>query len=202
MKPASKPRGRPPAFDYDEALEKAMNVFWSRGYEGASMAELTAVMGINKPSLYGAFGSKEELFRKALKKYVSGPVAYAAEAMGEPTAREATEKFLTKSVDLLTGQHNPRGCMIVQGALTCGQGSEIIQQELAARRKGYEGMLRKRYEQAQGQKDLPKDIDAEVLARYIATMHQGMSVQATTGATREELMALVKLVLQNWPSKV
>jgi AcrR family transcriptional regulator len=193
-------RGRPTAFDYEETLEKALQVFWTRGYEGASMAELTAAMGINKPSIYAAFGNKEELFRKALGKYLSGPVAYVGEAMREPTARRAVEMFLTKSAEFLTNKNNPRGCMVVQGALSCGQGAELIQRELITHRNGYEEALRKRLELAQTQSDLPKGLSAVELAKYVATIHQGMSVQATSGATKEELLAVVRLVLKSWPT--
>jgi AcrR family transcriptional regulator len=197
----NKPRGRPPAFDHDEALEKALKVFWLRGYEGASMAVLTEAMGINRPSIYGAFGNKEELFRKALHKYLSGPVAYVADAMNEPTARQVVEKFLANSAEFLTNPDNPPGCMIVQGALSCGVESELIRDELIAYRKGYEEALRQRFELAQEQKDLPANINPAGLAKYVATIHQGMSVQARSGASREELMVLVNTVLEGWPSK-
>lgn len=195
-----KQRGRPPAFDHEEALEKALKVFWLRGFEGASMAELTEALGINRPSIYAAFGNKEELFRKALGKYLAGPVAYVAESMKEPTSRRVVEKLLTKSAELLTNPNNPRGCMIVQGALSCGQGAELIQQELIAYRKNFEDALRQRFELAQAQQDLPADIHATDLAKYVATIHQGMSVQATSGARIEELMTVVEVVLKNWPA--
>ncbi len=155
-----RPRGRPSAFDQEEVLEKALQVFWARGYEGASMAELTEAMGINKPSIYAAFGNKEALFRKALDRYLSGPVAYVGEAMRQPTARVAVEMFLTKSAEFLTDKNTPGGCMVVQGALTCGQGAVLIQQELIAHRNGYEGALKKRLELAQTQNDFPQDLDA------------------------------------------
>jgi AcrR family transcriptional regulator len=196
----NKQRGRPPAFDHEEALGKALKVFWLRGYEGASMSELTEALGINRPSIYAAFGNKEELFRKVLGKYLAGPVAYVADAMNEPTSRQVAEKFLTKSAVFLTDPTTPRGCMIVQGALSCGQGSELIQQELIAYRKGYEDSLRQRFELAQSQGDLPKSISASGLAKYIATIHQGMSVQATSGATFEELTTVVQAALKNWPA--
>ncbi|HEY8119461.1 MAG TPA: TetR/AcrR family transcriptional regulator [Methylophilaceae bacterium] len=195
----NKTRGRPRAFDHEEALGKALNVFWTRGYEGASMAELTDALGINRPSLYAAFGNKEELFRKALAKYLAGPVSYAEATMHEPTARKAVEKFLRKSAELLTNPNNPRGCMIVQGALSCGQGSELIQRELITYRKNYEDRLKQRFELAQKQGDLPGDSNAADLAKYIATIHQGMSVQATSGASYEELIAVVNTVLDNLP---
>ncbi len=193
-------RGRPPAFDHDEALEKALKVFWSRGFEGASMTELTEALGINRPSIYAAFGNKEELFRKALGKYLAGPVAFVTEAMKEPTSRQVVEKFLISSAEFLTNPDNPRGCMIVQGALSCGQSSELIQQELITYRKNYEDNLRQRFELARSQGDLPSDTSASDLAKYVATLHQGMSVQATSGATIEELMAVVQVALKSWPA--
>jgi len=196
----AKPRGRPLAFNQDEALDKALRIFWSRGYEGASMAELTEALGINKPSIYAAFGNKEELFRKALVRYATGPAAFVGESMREPTTRLVVEKFLTKAVDFFSDKSTPNGCMIVQGALTCGQGSSNIQQELVAYRSSIETTLTKRFELAKTQGDLPPDTNVKQLAKYIATIHQGMSVQATSGATREELLAIVEIALKNLPT--
>lgn len=195
----AKPRGRPPAFCHEQALEKALHVFWRRGYEGASMAELTAALGMNKPSIYAAFGNKEELFKKALAHYQQGTVAYVKEALQAPTAREVVESFLRQSVELLTNPQNPRGCMIVQGALSCGESADPIRQELIERRRGLEVALSGRFEQASREGDLPPDSDCAALAKYVATVHQGLSVQATGGATREELGRVVDLVLKNWP---
>jgi AcrR family transcriptional regulator len=196
-----KPRGRPSAFDYEETLENALRVFWTRGYEGASMAELSEAMGINRPSIYAAFGNKEELFSKALSRYMAGHVAYVAEAMQEPTAKQVAEKFLTKSVEFLSNEHNPRGCMIAIGSLFSGEGSEQVQRELVAYRQGYENSIRERFDLAKSQNDLPQNVNTAVLAKYIATVHQGMSVQSTSGATKEELLAVVQLALNNWPTK-
>lgn len=196
----SKQRGRPPAFDHEQALEKALQVFWSRGYEGASMAELTEAMGINKPSLYGAFGNKEELFRKALEKYCNGPVAYVAEAIQEKTARAVAEKLLTRSAELLADPASPRGCMVTQGILSCGESAEGMRDELAGHRNAYLAALRQRFERAQAESDLPAEVSPAALARYLATVHQGMSVQATSGATREELLQVAQQVLAVWPS--
>jgi len=196
----SKARGRPRAFNHDEALDKALMVFWSRGYEGASLNELTAALGINRPSLYAAFGNKEELFRKSLARYLQGPVAYVADALKEPTARKVVETFLVKSVELLVNPGNPSGCMIVLGALACGEGAEIIRQELIQRRKHYQDALAQRFEQAKVAGDLPSEVEPAELARYIATVHQGISVQATSGASREELLSIVDTVMKSWPS--
>src|SRR5947207_11547368 len=100
-------RGRPRAFDTDAALDAALAVFWRKGYEGASLTDLTAAMGINRPSLYAAFGSKEDLFRKALDRYAEGPAAYVREALEEPTARAVAERLLRGAAELLTNPRNP-----------------------------------------------------------------------------------------------
>lgn len=195
-----KPRGRPSEFDYDDALEKALKVFWSKGYEGASMAELTEAMGINRPSIYAAYGNKEELFSKVLNKYMAGPVAYVAEAMKEPTAKQVAEKFLTDSADFLTNHTNPRGCMIAVGALFSGDGAEPVKRQLISYRHGYENALKERFDQAKSEKDLPQNVSSSALAKYIATVHQGMSVQAASGANTEALIEVVQMALKSWPS--
>lgn len=197
----TKQRGRPPAFNYEDALQKAMQVFWSYGYEGASMATLTEAMGINKPSLYGAFGSKEALFRKVVEQYLSGPVAFVSVALKATTAREVVEKLLTQVAEFLSNPAHPKGCMVIQGALTCGQGAEAIQHTLISQRQGYEQALRQRFMKAQAEHDLSPTADPAALAKYIATIHQGMSVQATSGATKEELMQIVAMVLKSWPER-
>ncbi len=201
-KPAAKPRGRPLAFNQEQALEAALNVFWSRGYEGTSMAELTEALGINKPSIYAAFGNKEELFRQALARYVSGPAAFVTEVKKQKTARQVVENFLRQAADFFTNKATPNGCLIVQAALTCGQSSSVIQQELIAYRKSFEEKFAARFDLAKAQGDLPQQVDSKQLAKYIATLHQGMSVQATSGATREELLAVVEMALKNWPASV
>src|SRR3954464_3623147 len=104
------PSGRVRQFDADEALDRALEVFWRNGYEGASLPELTAAMGINRPSLYAAFGNKEELFRKAVARYAEGPAAYAGQALNEPTARGVAERLLEGAANMLTDPRTPRGC--------------------------------------------------------------------------------------------
>jgi AcrR family transcriptional regulator len=197
----TKQRGRPPSFNQDEALEKALNVFWLHGYEGTSMAELTEALGMNKPSIYAAFGNKEELFRKALAKYLAGPVAFVTKALNQPTAQKVVENFLFGAVEFLTKPDTPHGCMIVQGALTCGVASAQIQQELISHRQGYENALEQRFDLAITEADLPPHTNSAVLAKYLATLHQGLSVQATSGATQAELTEVVNLAIQNWSTK-
>jgi len=190
--------GRPREFDTDTALDLALHVFWRKGYEGASMADLTEAMGITKPSLYAAFGNKEDLFRKALDRYVDGPGGYFRTGLKKPTAREAVEHILYESVEAVTDPKNP-GCLAVQGALCCGDAAETIKQELTARRSKSEDDLRLRFTRAIAEGDLPADADAGDLARYVSAILQGMAVQAAGGAPREQLRKLADMAMRSWP---
>src|SRR5216683_2232994 len=150
MKPKNPtgPAGRPRSFDMDQALDRALQVFWRKGYEGTSLSDLTGAMRINRPSLYAAFGNKEALFRKALDRYVEGPAAYVREALNEPTARAVAERLLGGAIDLLTHPRNPRGCLMVQGALACGKATESVRRELVSRRLAGEVAVRQRFGRA------------------------------------------------------
>lgn len=192
-------RGRPRVFDPDEALDKALQIFWSRGYEGTSLAELTETLGVNKPSLYAAFGNKEELFMKALSRYTTGPVAFVREVINETTARAVAQRFLYEAADFLTQPSHPKGCMVVQGALSGGESAEMVKKVLIQYRAAYENLLTKRFEEAKQAGDLSGDANPQALAKYLATLHQGMSVQATSGASKEELLAIADLALSVWP---
>jgi AcrR family transcriptional regulator len=191
-------RGRPREFDTDQALDRALEVFWRKGYEGASISELTEAMGINRPSLYAAFGNKEELFRKALDRYAQGPAAYAYEAFEEPTARRVAERLLHGAADALTNPDNPHGCLGVMGAMTCGA-AESIKDELATRRARWEAAFHRRLEHAKREGDLPRDADCTELVQYVATVVQGMAVQAAAGATRQQLRKVADIAMHAWP---
>jgi AcrR family transcriptional regulator len=156
-------------------------------------------MGINRPSLYAAFGNKEELFRKCLDRYRAGPVAFVAEALKEPTARRVAESLLCGGVRLLADANNPRGCLIVQGALACGEDSEPVRRELAGRREAAVAAIRDRFQRAVRNGDLPKGTDCAVLARYVATVMHGLSVQAASGASQTELEDVAEIAMRAWP---
>ncbi|MBX9711624.1 MAG: TetR/AcrR family transcriptional regulator [Xanthobacteraceae bacterium] len=191
--------GRPREFDLDEALDRALHAFWRKGYEGTSIAELTEAMGITRPSLYAAFGNKEELFRKALDKYIDGPRGYVRLALAEKTVRDVIDKLLHGTADAVTDPLCPSGCLAVQGALTCGDTSQSVKEELMARRAKSEENLHVRFRQAQADNDLSTDADPADLARYISIVLQGMAVQAASGASRDDLRKIADMVLKTWP---
>jgi len=191
--------GRPRSFDIDRALDRALKVFWRRGYEGTSLSDLTKAVGVNRPSLYAAFGDKEALFRKALDRYLNGPAAYTREALEEPTARAVVDRLLRGAVDLNTSPRNPGGCLTVQGALACGETADSIRRELVACRAAGEVALRRRFERALSEGDLPGDMDPADLARYVATIVYGIAVLAAGGASRSQLQRVVEMVLRTLP---
>jgi AcrR family transcriptional regulator len=191
--------GRPRAFDMDKALDQALHVFWRKGYEGTSVSDLTEVMGINPPSLYAAFGNKETLFRKALDRYMAERTTFWDEAFKAPTARAVVEQLLRDIADFLSDPRNPRGCLAVQGALACGEAAESVRQELAARRAAGQERIRKRLKRAKTEGELPAGADPAALARFLATVIEGMAVQAAGGASRKELRAVAATALRAWP---
>src|SRR5262245_18527763 len=191
--------GRPRAFDFDKALDQALQVFWKKGYEGTSLSDLTRAMDINRPRLYAAFGNKEALFRKALRRYSDRPAAYVREALEEPSARAVAGRLLLGAVDLLSDPRTPPGCLMVQGALSCGDAAAPIRRELAFRRTAGEAAMRRRFKRATSEGDLPDNLDVTDLARYIATIIHGMAVQAAGGASREQLLRITQMALRAWP---
>jgi len=192
-------RGRPRSFRIEDALDAAMKVFWRKGYEGASLTDLTQATGLNRPSLYAAFGDKESLFVKALDHYAKGPANYVQGALNQPTARAVAEHLLYGGVDVVTDPQSPRGCLIVQGALACGDGSEVVQREINLRRSAGEKAIRLRLQRAKNDGDLPAEANAADLARYLVTMMRGTAVLAAGGASRAELKRVVRLALCAWP---
>ena len=198
-KTAPAPLGRPRAFDADVALERAMHVFWAKGYEGAALSDLTRAMRINRPSLYAAFGNKEQLFRKVLDRYASGPLAYFGKALTAPNVRDVVEEILFGAANMASDPRFPAGCLLVQGALACGIAS--ARNEVAARRAAAEVALRRRLQRAKREGDLPKNADPADLAHYVMTVVRGMAVQAAGGASRDQLHRVAQIALRTWPKR-
>ena len=192
--------GRPREFDFDQALDRALSVFWRKGYEGTTLPDLTAAMGINRPSLYAAFGNKEALFRKALDRYAAGPASHVVAALSEPTARAVVERLWQGAIEMATNPQNPAGCLLVQGALVCGDTADSVRRDVAARRAAGVAALRRRLQRAIDEGDLPADANPADLAHYVATVTYGMAVQAASGTSRAQLRRVARLALRAWPT--
>ena len=144
------------------------------------------------------FGNKAASLRAAVERYSVGPGSHGAEVLA--TARAVTRALLEGAADVQTAPGNPGGCLLVQGALACGDEARPLRQELAARRAAHVEMFRARMERAQEEGDLPADADPAALSQYIATVIHGMAVQAAGGATRAELQKVIDVVMKAWPS--
>jgi len=188
--------GRPREFDAEVALDQAMEVFWRHGYEGATIAQLTEAMGINPPSLYACFGNKEGLLKAALDRYTKLRGVWMNEVVAAPTARDVAERMLMGIAEKQTDPANPPGCLLVQGGIACGSGSENVPFELAARRAENEDQLRDRFVRAKAEGDLKPSSDPAALARYVSAVSVGMGVMASSGSDREALRQVASVAVQ------
>jgi AcrR family transcriptional regulator len=192
-------RGRPRAFDRDAALHQAMEVFWERGYEGTSISELTRAMGINSPSLYAAFGSKEELFREAVTLYDAMEGSVTERALErEPTARAAVEAMLRANADMYADPANPAGCMVVLGTISWTPDNEAVRTFLAELRDKPAVLMRARLERALDAGELSPGTNVQALADYYNTVLEGLSIQSRDGASREAMHAIIDCAMAAW----
>lgn len=192
----SRKMGRPRGFDEDAALEAAMRVFWAKSYEGATMADLTAAMGINRSSIYAAFGDKESLFRRVIERYRMGPMTYIRDALALPTLKEVVVALLRSSVEFLATPGNPKGCLSLQAAMACGTDAEAARDAMIEWRKQGEAAIKRRVQQAQRENDLDKSINADDFTKYISMLMSGLGVQAANGATKAELKRYAAIALR------
>lgn len=188
--------GRPRAFDEQTVLDRATEVFWRHGYEGASLTALTEAMGINRPSLYATFGSKEQLFERAFTRYRETQLAKVRVALEQPTAYAAIEAFLRSSADGLTDTDHPLGCLSIQGGLACSPANARVSEVLAAGRAANEDAVEERLSRAAREGDLPPDVDHRALARFAVALSEGLAVHAAAGTSRDDLQASVTIAMQ------
>jgi AcrR family transcriptional regulator len=193
-------RGRPREFCVDHALAEALRVFWTKGYEGASLTDLTEAMGITRPSLYAAFGNKEALFRKALDLYEREKMAYLNEGLAQPTARQVAETMLRGALENVAGEGEPHGCMRVIASVACGPAAQSLHDEIIQRTDIFKQMMVSRFERAKKEGDLPAHIDALGLTGVLVAWLQGISIQANQGIERKDLERLIDTALVLWPS--
>ncbi|MGW5362013.1 TetR/AcrR family transcriptional regulator [Actinopolymorpha pittospori] len=192
-------RGRPREFDLDHVLQAALNVFWGKGYEGSTMADLSAATGLNPGSIYAAFGSKAGLFKQVVDRYVATAFSYGSHSVEADSVREVIRRWLTGASESATGETTPAGCLLVQGALVTGDAAREVGQDLTDRRKAAWVMLTERFAQAQQSCDLSADVEPRVAARYVVALAEGIAVEAASGASRETLLKLVDLAVRRLP---
>ena len=190
--------GRPREFDREEALRKAKQVFWQRGYEGTSISDLVAVLGIASARIYAAFGSKENLFREAVALYLSEEGAFADAVMREPDTRQAIKQLLVRAVETYTRENQPRGCMVVLSLTNYASDNEALMTWLAdSRRKRTTGIIQ-RIQQGVQSGHLPATTDAQALGDYVATLLHGISIQARDGVSRTRLLAMTVIAMHTF----
>ncbi|WDD93681.1 TetR/AcrR family transcriptional regulator [Burkholderia sp. FERM BP-3421] len=194
-------RGRPRRFDRDEALARAMELFWARGYEATSMADLTAAMGVAAPSLYAAFGGKDALFRAVVERYLCTDGRHVLDALDAPGAvRDALGRTLMTAAWSLTLEARPRGCLVVLGALPGEVASEEACALLREQRRAFVVRLRDHLARALREGELPAGASVDALAEYFVTVLYGMSIQARDGASRAQLEGVARTALMAWPA--
>jgi AcrR family transcriptional regulator len=197
MKPTNGKTGRPISFDKDAALEAAMLLFWERGYEGTSMADLTQAMGLNPSSIYAAYGDKHALFQLAVKRYMEMRAQYAGKALEEPTLEKVVRALFDETVAFLTTPGHPPTCMTLAGAVGCSVEAKPARDLMTAIRKQNQIAIRKRLLKARQSGELPKGINLDDYTRYLSTIIAGLSIQAANGSTKQELKRTAKMALRH-----
>jgi AcrR family transcriptional regulator len=197
MKTGNGKTGRPISFDKDAALEAAMLLFWERGFEGTSMADLTQVMGLSPSSIYAAFGDKHALFQLAVKRYMEIRAQYAVKALEEPTLERFIRALFDNTVVFLTTPGHPPTCMTLAGAAGCSLDATPARDLMTEIRKQNQVALRERLLKARKSGELPKEIDVDDYTRYLSTIISGLSIQAANGSTKAELKRTAKMALRH-----
>lgn len=190
-------RGRPRSFDRDAALDTAMQVFWAKGYEGATVADLTGAMGLKPPSFYGAFGDKGSLFREVVQRYLATKGAGPRRVLEQTTGvRNAVEAMLRCAAELYAAPGAPGGCLVVTAAINCTPEQTVHADDLAARRLDMHAAICERLDQARQAGELRDHADPGALAEFFTTLLQGLALRARDGASHRDLCQSVALGLK------
>jgi AcrR family transcriptional regulator len=204
MSKRTRPRGRPPTFDRETALSAAVSLFWRHGYEGTSIAMLTAAMGTTAPTLYAAFGSKDELFREALARYQGHDSGASTTPVKPVDAKfiEKLERYLTTTARQFISPNKPKGCMVLIGALQHGPEGDAAAAATTCARDQTLQRFRRELENSMRTGEIPAGVNCGALARFYCAIVQGMAVQATDGASLEDLDSIANLALSVWPKLI
>ena len=197
MKTGKAKTGRPIGFDKDAALEAAMLLFWERGFEGTSMADLTHAMGLNPSSIYAAFGDKHALFSLAVKRYLETRAQYARKALEEPTLEKVVRALFDNTVAFLTTPGHPPTCMTLAGAAGCSVDATPARDIMTEIRKQNEAAMRERFLRARKSGELSKAVNVDDYTRYLSSILAGLSIQAANGSTKPELKRTAQMALRH-----
>jgi AcrR family transcriptional regulator len=200
---AKRGRGRPVVFDRAVALNKAMKLFWERGYEGTSFDELIAAMGISASSFYNSFGSKEALYCEATQAYLEWAGQWFNAILHDPSTdtRTAFARLFEATAEEFTRGDHPLGCMISLAGTHCSPGMTNIRDMMAEHRAFSESAMAERMRKGVANGDLAEDTDCDMLAAYYSAVARGLAVQARDGAPREKLAEIGRLAMRAWPAK-
>jgi AcrR family transcriptional regulator len=179
-------------------LTAALRVFWLRGYEGASITELATAMGIAKPSLYAAFGNKEQLFKRAVELYEREKMGYVDQALAEPTFDRMAKMLLLGAIDVCDDGSGVRGCLRVISSAPCSVAVSAVRQWVIERQESWRRALARRLDAYRGAGGLADRTDTQSLARYLAAVYEGLSIQAAAGVSKKDLVTVIEVALSCW----
>lgn len=201
-KEVSRPRGRPRGFDRDVVLDRAMRLFWERGYEATPISELTKTMGITPPTLYNFFGDKKQLFLEVVNRYETGPGSFGLKALTEePTAERSIRRLLKEALEAFSNPKNPKGCLVILGATNCTAESSDVFNALADRRRAAEAAVRDRIKAGNAAGEFAGGVDVDVLAGMVVTTLMGIAIKARDGSSRAKLQKIVDEMMHAWPRR-
>jgi AcrR family transcriptional regulator len=189
--------GRPTGFDTERALDVAMRLFWERGYEGTSIADLSQTMGIHPSSIYAAFGDKQALFALAARRYAEVPAQYMTRALEQPTFRGFVRAAFENTVEFLSAKDHPSSCFTLTGAIACGVDTEPAKVVMRQMRLQNEAAIRARLLKARKAGEFPGEENVDDYTRYLSSLLGGLAIQAANGSTRAELRRTAEVALRH-----